>query len=143
MKLWQNMLTRSISFDDVFYTLERLSGHHASVSQASRLHHEVRTVQSRISGITEEGTYLSMYAQAAMLLRHLTKRCLADGGDTRVAWMLTAIFLEVNGYSVTHATSDEVSEIMASVIEKDAGVSTISRALQAIAEHPRNEPLFP
>ena len=146
MRSWQNMLTRSIGFDDVFYTLGRLSGDSGSLTEAARIHHEIQLVQSRVSKFSEYGDYVPIYFQAAMLLQSLIKHCRADpatGGDTRLAWLLTAIFLEVNGYCVAHATSEEVSEIIASVTDKDAGIGPISTALQAIAEHPRNEPLFP
>jgi len=146
MRSWQNMLTRSIGFDDVFYTVGRLSGDNGSLTQAGRIHHEIQLVQSRISKFAEYGEYVPIYLQAAMLLRHLTKHCLADSatnGDARLAWLLTAIFLEVNGYNVIHATNDEVGEIMASITDRDAGIGWVSTALRAIAEHPRNEPLFP
>jgi prophage maintenance system killer protein len=146
------MLTRSINFDDILYVIDRISGHKGSISYAARLSHEVQTVQSRISHMTKGGAYVSIYLQAAMLLRHLTRQCLVIGmnhpdrdnridgvieGDTRPAWILTAIFLEVNGYSVAHATKDEVCAVMALIIERDTGVGAISTAIQAIAEHPR------
>lgn len=146
MRSWQNMLTRSIGFDDVFYTLGRLSGDSGSFTQAARIHHEIQLVQSRVSKFFEYGDYVPIYLQAAMLLQSLIKHCRADpttGGDTRLAWLLTAIFLELNGYKIAHATSDEVSEIIASIADKDAGIGPVSTALRAIAEHPRNEPLFP
>lgn len=140
------MLTRSIGFDDVFYTLSRLNGDSGSLTQAARIHHEIQLVQSRVSKFSEYGDYVPIYLQAAMLLQTLIKHCRADpatGGDTRLAWLLTAIFLELNGYKITHAASDEVSEIIASITDKGAGIGSVSTALQAIAEHPRNEPLFP
>ena len=140
------MLTRSIGFDDVFYTVGRLSGDNGSLTQAGRIHHEIQLVQSRISKFAEYGEYVPIYLQAAMLLQTLIKHCRADpatDGDMRVAWLLTAIFLELNGYKITHATSDEVSEIIASITDKGAGIGPVSTSLQAIAEHPRNEPLFP
>ena len=146
MRSWQNMLTRSIGFDDVFYTLGRLNGDSGSFTQAARIHHEIQLVQSRVSKFSEYGDYVPIYLQAAMLLQSLIKHCRADpatGGDTRLAWLLTAIFLELNGYKITHAASDEVSEIIASITDKGAGIGSVSTALQAIAEHPRNEPLFP
>jgi len=146
MRSWQNMLTRSIGFDDVFHTLGRLSGDNGSLTEAARIHHEIQLVQSRVSKFFEYGDYVPIYFQAAMLLQSLIKHCRADpatGGDTRLAWLLTAIFLEVNGYTIAHATTDEVGEIIASITDKGAGIGSVSTALQAIAEHPRNEPLFP
>lgn len=140
------MLTRSIGFDDILYTLGRLSGDQGSLTQAARIHREIELVQSRVSKLSEYGDYVPIYLQAAMLLQSLIKHCCADpttGGDTRLAWLLTAIFLEVNGYTIAHATSDEVSEIIASITDMGAGIGPISTALQAIAEHPRNEPVFP
>ena len=127
-------LVHTIDFEDVMFVLRRLTGVDPSLTHAVRINSEVSKVQRRIEDIYKDGTYVSVYVQAAMLLRHLTHYCLTNKSDIRIAWLLAAVLLEVNGFSVSHASSDQIYEIVRTISTADPSAHQIADVLRTIAE---------
>ena len=55
-----------------------------------------------------------------------------DDGNKRLGWLATAVFLELNGASVSSATSNEVYDLVLSVAAGDVALERLAESLRRL-----------
>ena len=78
-----------------------------------------------------EDAYPDLWTKAAALLHSIVKNHALIDGNKRLGWLATAVFLEINGIPVTHASNDAVYDFV-------IGVTTGREEVAAIAAHLRS-----
>lgn len=73
---------------------------------------------------------------AAMLLSIVNNHALIDG-NKRLGWLATAVFLEINGRSVTSAPDDDVYALVIDIAGGAPNVVDVAAVLRALAEGAR------
>jgi death-on-curing protein len=73
---------------------------------------------------------------AAMLLSIVNNHALIDG-NKRLGWLATAVFLEINGRSVTSAPDDDVYELVIDIAGGAPNVVDVAAVLRALADGAR------
>jgi len=76
--------------------------------------------------------YPDIWSKAAALLQSIVKNHALIDGNKRLGWLAAAVFLEINGHSVTEATNDAVHDLVVGVAAGDASVDTIAVALKRL-----------
>ncbi len=79
-----------------------------------------------------EVAYPDIWLKAAALLQSLVKNHPLVDGDRRLAWLSTAVFLELNGIDATRASNDDVYDFVMSVAAGELSVEEISEGLRRI-----------
>jgi death-on-curing protein len=80
-----------------------------------------------------EDAYPDLWTKAAALLQSLVKNHPLVDGNKRLGWLATAVFLEINGVNVTHASNDDVYEFVIGVAAAHDTLETIADSLKALA----------
>ena len=62
-----------------------------------------------------DDAYPDIWTKAAALLHSIVKDHALIDGNKRLGWLATAVFLEINGRSVTHLSNDEVYDFVMAV----------------------------
>ena len=60
-------------------------------------------------------------------------------GNKRLGWLATAVFLEINGVPVAHASNDTVYDLVLGVATGSDSVDTIAAALRRVVADPSVE----
>ena len=76
--------------------------------------------------------YPDLWTKAAALLQSLVNNHPLIDGNKRLGWLATAVFLEINGQSVSHATNDDVYDLVISVAAGNPDVAEITAALRTL-----------
>lgn len=84
----------------------------------------------------------SVYEAAAHLLQTILNYEFDVPDKKRLAWVITAVFLEINGFTVAHASTQQVSKIVARVAERSVDLHRIAYELRTIAESPENRRMW-
>jgi death on curing protein len=79
--------------------------------------------QTTVSGVD---AYPDVWTKAAALLQSVVKSHPLIDGNKRLGWLSTAVFLDLNGVAIQHATNDDVYEFV-------TGVAAGERAIEEIA----------
>ena len=80
-----------------------------------------------------EDAYPDIWLKAAALLQSLVKNHPLVDGNKRLGWLATAVFLQLNGEEATHASNDEVYDIVMDVAADQQSVTEIAEGLQCAA----------
>ena len=80
-----------------------------------------------------EDAYPDMWRKAAALLQSIVKNHALIDGNKRLGWLATAVFIELNGIQVTHASNESVYELVMDVAAGDQAVGEIAHRLHAAA----------
>jgi death-on-curing protein len=80
-----------------------------------------------------EDAYPDLWTKAAALLQSLVKNHPLVDGNKRLGWLATAVFLEINGVNVTHASNDDVYDFVIRVAAAHDTLETIADSLKALA----------
>lgn len=118
-------MTRYLTLDDAVQAIDRMGLH---VRDAGLLSSALARPASSFGG-TE--VYPSMDEKAAAMLESLARNHPLFDGNKRTAWVLTQLFLWLNGWRHTF-TTDEAFELVLSVAQ---GESPVSEVADAIATH--------
>jgi len=78
--------------------------------------------------------YPDIWTKAAALLQSLVNNHPLIDGNKRLGWLATAVFLEINGQSVSHATNDDVYDLVISVAAGDPEIAEITAALRSLTD---------
>lgn len=120
-----------LDLDDLIYLAGRLVGDPPPVRDVGLLAAAVARPQTTVMG---EDAYPGIWEKAAALLQSVVKNHALIDGNKRLAWLATAVFLEINGVSVTKIADDDVYDF---VIDTAAGaheVSELAAELQRLSE---------
>lgn len=79
-----------------------------------------------------EDAYSDLWTKAAALLHSIVKNHALVDGNKRLGWLATAVFLEINGTSVTHVPNDVVYEFVMDVTAGDGEVADIAAGLESM-----------
>ena len=77
--------------------------------------------------------YPDLWSKAAALLQSIVKNHALIDGNTRLGWLATAVFLELNHASVAAASNADVYELVMDVAANDPELETIASRLQRLA----------
>ncbi|HUS62271.1 MAG TPA: type II toxin-antitoxin system death-on-curing family toxin, partial [Acidimicrobiales bacterium] len=81
-----------------------------------------------------EDAYPDVWTKAAALLHSILKYHALVDGNKRLGWLATAVFLEVNGITVTNASNDAVYDFVMGVTTGRDEVTEIAGRLRALVE---------
>ena len=77
--------------------------------------------------------YPDIWTKAAALLQSIVGNHPLVDGNKRLGWLATAVFLEVNGVSITAAPNDDVYRLVLRVASESPDVEEIATWLSALA----------
>jgi death-on-curing protein len=81
-----------------------------------------------------DDAYPDLWTKAAALLHSIVKNHALVDGNKRLGWLATAVFLEINGTSVTHVSNDAVYDFVIGVTTGGDDVGAIAALLQSLVE---------
>lgn len=81
-----------------------------------------------------EDAYPDIWTKAAALLHSIVKNHALVDGNKRLGWLATAVFLEINGIAVIHATNDGVYGFVLGVTTGQDEVAEIAVRLRSLVE---------
>jgi death-on-curing protein len=81
-----------------------------------------------------DDAYPDLWTKAAALLHSIVKNHALVDGNKRLGWLATAVFLEINGTSVTHASNDAVYDYVIAVTTGGDDIGEIASRLRSLVE---------
>lgn len=81
-----------------------------------------------------DDAYPDLWTKAAALLHSIVKNHALVDGNKRLGWLATAVFLEINGASVTHVANDAVYGFVMDVTTGQDEVTDIAARLRSMVE---------
>lgn len=81
-----------------------------------------------------EDAYPDIWTKAAALLHSIVKNHALVDGNKRLGWLATAVFLEINGISVTHLSNDAVYDLVIGVTVGQDDITAIAAELRVLVE---------
>jgi death-on-curing protein len=81
-----------------------------------------------------EDAYPDLWTKAAALLQSVVGNHALVDGNKRLGWLATAVFLEINGVPVTHASNDAVYDLVIGVASSKQDVDQIAADLRSLIE---------
>lgn len=82
-----------------------------------------------------EDAYPDIWYKAAAFLQSIVKHHALIDGNKRLGWLATAVFLELNGETVTDAGNDDVYEVVIAVAAGQLDVPEIAQLLKHLLRH--------
>ena len=77
--------------------------------------------------------YPDIWTKAAALLHSIVKNHALVDGNKRLGWLSTAVFLEINGVEISHASNDDVYDLVIDVAAGQPTVDMIADRLRQLA----------
>lgn len=81
-----------------------------------------------------DDAYPDLWTKAAALLHSIVKNHALVDGNERLGWLATAVFLEINGVTVTHVANDDVDDFVIDVTVGHQEIAEIAAAFQALVQ---------
>jgi death-on-curing protein len=81
-----------------------------------------------------EDAYPDVWTKAAALLQSIVGNHALVDGNKRLGWLVTAVFLEINGTAVSHISNDAVYDFVMGVASRHDDVPEIAAQLQSLVE---------
>ena len=81
-----------------------------------------------------DDAYPDLWTKAAALLHSILKNHALVDGNKRLGWLATAVFLEINGTSVTQVSNDAVYDFVIGVTTGGDDIGAIAARLRALVE---------
>ena len=134
-------MTGSVEFldtDDLIELARRLLGDPAPVRDVGLLASAAARPQANAFGTD---AYPDIWTKAAALLQSVVNNHALIDGNKRLGWLATAVFLELNGASVTAAHNHDVYELVMRVAEEEVPVEEIADLLRELSppSHPSSD----
>ena len=126
-------MTGSVEFldtDDLIELARRLLGDPPPVRDVGLLTAAAARPQANAFG---SDAYPDIWTKAAALLQSVVNNHALIGGNKRLGWLATAVFLELNGASVTAAPNDDVYELVMRVAEEEVPVEEIADLVRELS----------
>jgi death-on-curing protein len=121
--------TEFLNLDDVLDLCRKLLGDPPPVRDIGLLGSAVARPQTTLG---EEDAYPTITEKAAALLQSLVINHALIDGNKRLGWLATAVFLEINNFSVAHVPNDDVYELIMHVASNNPPLSDIVQRLHAM-----------
>ncbi|MEI2697748.1 MAG: type II toxin-antitoxin system death-on-curing family toxin [Microthrixaceae bacterium] len=128
-------MTKSVEFldlQDVLNLAIALLGEPPPIRDIGLLGSAVARPQTTAFG---EEAYPDIWTKAAALLHSIVSNHALVDGNKRLGWLATAVFLEINGVTISRASNDEVYALVTQVA---SGSTTVARIADQLAELARN-----
>lgn len=126
-----------LSMNDLLPIAQRISGSDLPAHTFTVL--SAVAVQPQLQLASKPYFETTVYDFAAKLLNLIVNHQADLPDKSRLGWAVTAVFLEVNGFSVSHASVEEVYDLVTKVRSNTLWLHEIARELRAIAESPKNK----
>ena len=127
-------MTEAVEFldlDDLLELARRLLGDPPPVRDVGLLASAVARPQTIVGG---DDAYPTVWEKAGALLQSIVGNHALVDGNKRLGWLATAVFLEINGASVSHAGNDDVYELVMEVASSRLDLGQITARLEALAQ---------
>ena len=118
-----------LDLDDVLDLAARLLGTPVPIRDVGLLGSAVARPQTTVGG---EDAYPDLWSKAAALLQSIVGNHALIDGNKRLGWLSTAVFLELNGETVTAASNDDVYELVMAVATTKIAVGELAERLRAL-----------
>ncbi len=118
-----------LDLDDLLGLARRLLGDPPPVRDVGLLASAVARPQTTVGG---EDAYATVWEKAAALLQSIVGNHALVDGNERLGWLAAAVFLEINGASVSRATNDDVYELVIEVASSRLDLGQIAERLEAL-----------
>jgi death-on-curing protein len=112
---------------DVLSLASALLGDPPPVRDIGLLGSAVARPQTTVFG---KDAYPTLFSKAAALLHSVLKNHALVDGNKRLGWLSTAVFLEINGVTVTHVSNDAVYDFVIGVTTGTDDIDVIAAALE-------------
>ncbi|MCY4631276.1 MAG: type II toxin-antitoxin system death-on-curing family toxin [bacterium] len=116
--------------DDLIELARRLLGDPPPVRDVGLLAAAAARPQASAFG---SDAYPDTWTKAAALLQSVANNHALIDGNKRLGWLATAVFLELNGASVTAALNDDVYRLVMRVAEEEVPVEEIADRLRELS----------
>ena len=77
-----------------------------------------------------EDAYPDLLTKAAALLQSIVNNHALVDGNTRLGWLATAVFLELNGIKASHASNDDVYDLIVWIAASNPDLDDITTRLR-------------
>ena len=84
--------------------------------------------------LLDQDAYPDLWSKAAALLHSIVKHHPLVDGNTRLGWLSTAVFLELNGVDGTGIGNDEVFDFVITVTVGTDDIEHVASALRSLVE---------
>ena len=121
--------TEFLNLDDVLDLCRKLFDDPLPISDIGLLGSAVARPQTIIG---EKDAYPSITEKAAALLQSIVINHALIDGNKRLGWLATAVFLEINNFSVANVANDAVYELVMHIASTNPPLSVIEERLRAM-----------
>jgi death on curing protein len=118
-----------LDLDDVIELARRLLGDPPPIRDVGLLGAAIARPQTTVGG---EDAYPTVWLKAAALLQSVVDKHALVDGNKRLGWLVTAVFLEINGSSVAGASNQAVYDLVMGVAASDPPVEQIATVLEEL-----------
>lgn len=121
--------TEFLNLDDILDLCRKLLGDPPPVRDIGLLGSAVARPQTTLG---EEVAYPTIAEKAAALLQSLVINHALIDGNKRLGWLATAVFLEINNFSVAHVSNDDVYELVMLIASSNPPLTDIVQRLRTM-----------
>jgi len=118
-----------LDLEDVLGLAARLLGDPPSVRDIGLLGSAVARPQTTVFG---DDAYPDLWRKAAALLDSIVNNHPLVDGNKRLGWLATAVFLEINGVTISGADNDAVYDLVVQVATGPSDVEGTASLLEAL-----------
>ena len=118
-----------VDLDDLIGLARALLGDPPPIRDIGLLGSAVARPQTTVSG---EDAYPDLFTKAAALLHSIVNNHALVDGNKRLGWLATAVFVDLNGVSVTVISNDDVYDLVIDVAANRADVEHIANELRRL-----------
>jgi death-on-curing protein len=121
-----------LDLEDLLDLATRLLGTPPPVRDVGLLGSAVARPQTTVFG---KDAYPDVWTKAAALLVSIVKNHALVDGNKRLGWLATAVFLDINGATVTRAGNDDVYDLVIDVAAGNHTIAEVADRLQQLHRH--------
>jgi death-on-curing protein len=122
-----------LDLDDVVGLAERLLGTPIPFRDVGLLGSAVARPQASVGGVD---AYPDVWTKAAALLQSIVDNHALIDGNTRLGWLASAVFLELNGIDITTAVNNDVYDLVIGVASRPSSIADIATGLTQLMSAP-------
>jgi death-on-curing protein len=116
-----------LELDDLISLARKLLGTNLRIRDIGLLGSAVARPQTTVFG---EDAYSDLWTKAAALLQSIVKNHALVDGNNRLGWLACAVFLELNGVTVTNIPNDDVFRFVMDVTVGTHEIDELAAALR-------------
>ncbi len=118
-----------LDLDDLINLASRLLGTKLKIRDIGLLGSAAARPQTALFG---EDAYPDLWTKAAALLHSIVKNHALVDGNKRLGWLACAVFLEINGVTVTTIPNDDVFRFVMDVTTGNHEIDELAAALRQL-----------